>query len=219
MSGSKEKILEASGEVLRKNGLDRITIDEIASTASVSKATIYKYFNGKDHIIMDYVGYVIGKDKEIWVKIIEKESNPESTLRDFGINYILYISNPITVHVFKVVVCFFDRAFGREEFCYSLLPSGVLTALEAKFDTWRSHGEFVFADSGLLARQFLAMLRGSVYPTIMHDPAFTIDRGEAQKMVDQTIGVLLYGVAIEQESNGGKLHPSSQPLKIGRATK
>lgn len=200
MSGSKEKILHASGEVLAKNGLDKVTIDEIARTASVSKATIYKYFNDKDEIISEYVLYIIGNDKEIWINILEQDGVPENILRSFGLTYVMYISKPVTVHVFRVIICLFDRVIEKNNFCYSLLPVGVLAALEAKFDTWRLRGEFAVADSGLLARQFLAMLRGPVYPTIMLDPAFTVDRGEAQKVVDQAIGVLLNGVSINRKS-------------------
>jgi AcrR family transcriptional regulator len=43
-------ILRTALELFKTHGVERISVDEIASTAHVSKATLYKYFSSKDSL-------------------------------------------------------------------------------------------------------------------------------------------------------------------------
>lgn len=47
----KERIIEAANELFYKHGVKRITMDDIAQHLSVSKKTIYGFFNDKDEIV------------------------------------------------------------------------------------------------------------------------------------------------------------------------
>jgi AcrR family transcriptional regulator len=46
-SGTRERILEAAAELIGRDGLARLSIDELANTASVSRASVYRLFPGK----------------------------------------------------------------------------------------------------------------------------------------------------------------------------
>ena len=46
-SGTRERILEAAIELIGRDGLARMSIDELASTAGVSRASVYRLFPGK----------------------------------------------------------------------------------------------------------------------------------------------------------------------------
>ena len=48
---TKERIIEAANELFYRHGVKRITMDDIAQHLSVSKKTIYSFFNDKDEIV------------------------------------------------------------------------------------------------------------------------------------------------------------------------
>ena len=51
----KERILSASMELFSLHGTNRVSMDDIAEKAQVSKVTIYKYFQSKEDLLLDTV--------------------------------------------------------------------------------------------------------------------------------------------------------------------
>ena len=60
-----ECIKEASSSLFKRYGYNKTSVNEIAKRANIAKATIYKYFESKEHIlyaiIMDYLRVSINK--------------------------------------------------------------------------------------------------------------------------------------------------------------
>src|ERR1700748_1500831 len=55
----KESIKRAAQDLFRKFGYHKTSVNEIAKKAKIAKATIYKYFDSKEHVLhtllMDYI--------------------------------------------------------------------------------------------------------------------------------------------------------------------
>lgn len=52
---NKEKIRRAAEELFNKYGVDRVSINDIASKARVSQVTIYNLFGSKDKLVIDWI--------------------------------------------------------------------------------------------------------------------------------------------------------------------
>lgn len=52
---SKEKFLEAVGEILEKDGYNALKVNNIAATAGIDKKMIYNYFGGTDQLLDEYI--------------------------------------------------------------------------------------------------------------------------------------------------------------------
>jgi len=57
-AGSRERILAAAKEVFGRTGFDAATIEEIAETARVGPATVYRLFGDKDGLIAEFLDQV-----------------------------------------------------------------------------------------------------------------------------------------------------------------
>lgn len=77
------KIIVIASDLLKKNGYEETTMEEIAEKVDISKATLYKYFSDKDSILIAYMQKVL-KDKK---EEIEKNVKSEESIYD-KLNYL-----------------------------------------------------------------------------------------------------------------------------------
>ena len=53
--GARERILSASQQLFRDQGINRTGMDQLCAVAEVSKRTLYQHFAGKDELIAEYL--------------------------------------------------------------------------------------------------------------------------------------------------------------------
>ncbi len=53
--GARERILGASAQLFRSQGINRTGMDQLAAVAQVSKRTAYQHFSSKDELIAEYL--------------------------------------------------------------------------------------------------------------------------------------------------------------------
>lgn len=54
----KEKIINKAGDMFLSYGFKSVTMDDIANEMGISKKTIYKYFDNKDHLVDETVSFI-----------------------------------------------------------------------------------------------------------------------------------------------------------------
>jgi AcrR family transcriptional regulator len=59
-----KKVLNAAVHLFSERGIDATSMDAIAETSGVSKATIYKHWQDKDALCLEVMGYLHGLDEE-----------------------------------------------------------------------------------------------------------------------------------------------------------
>src|ERR1700729_1774593 len=59
-----KKVLDAAVQLFSERGIDATSMDAIAETSRVSKATIYKHWPDKDALCLEVMGYLHGLDEE-----------------------------------------------------------------------------------------------------------------------------------------------------------
>src|SRR4051794_17771027 len=53
--GARERILSASQQLFREQGINRTGMDQLCAAAQVSKRTAYQHFSGKDELVAEYL--------------------------------------------------------------------------------------------------------------------------------------------------------------------
>jgi len=53
--GARERILSASQQLFREQGINRTGMDQLCAAAQVSKRTAYQHFTGKDELVAEYL--------------------------------------------------------------------------------------------------------------------------------------------------------------------
>jgi AcrR family transcriptional regulator len=53
--GARERILGASGQLFRDQGINTTGVDQLCTVAGVSKRTLYQHFGGKDELVAEHL--------------------------------------------------------------------------------------------------------------------------------------------------------------------
>jgi AcrR family transcriptional regulator len=73
MSKKEEKILNATIKLFIREGIKRITMDDIAAHANISKVTIYKYFADKDTLFLAVGKQIFSQHTDVLRNIVASE--------------------------------------------------------------------------------------------------------------------------------------------------
>lgn len=80
-----EQIIEAARELFTSYGYKRVSMDEIAKKANVTKKTVYSYFKSKEELLK----YFINEEIKTMKKIVEKTEKQEVTYSE-KIHNVIY---------------------------------------------------------------------------------------------------------------------------------
>ncbi len=77
---SKQKFLDAVGELLMTQGFSALKINEIASVAGLDKKLIYRYFGGRDELVDAYIS-----SRDFWSNVKRTDAPP--VIEDGGLEF------------------------------------------------------------------------------------------------------------------------------------
>jgi AcrR family transcriptional regulator len=88
----KYQVLEATFHLMNTNdGIENLTMDEIAKNSNVGKTSIFKYFGSKENLIHEVYKYFINKIRETAKEIMAENRPFEETLIAMSQNKINYL--------------------------------------------------------------------------------------------------------------------------------
>ncbi|MEP1097560.1 MAG: TetR/AcrR family transcriptional regulator [Cyclobacteriaceae bacterium] len=91
---TKEKILHDAEELFVQFGVRSVTMDDVAREASMSKKTLYQYFDNKDKLVSEVALHHLDKETEEFLEI-------EATAQD-AIHELFLVTLCLRKHVFKM---------------------------------------------------------------------------------------------------------------------
>jgi AcrR family transcriptional regulator len=87
----RDTVYEAAIEVLLEHGIAALTMERLAKTAGVSRATLYNYFRDRDDVLV-YIGdRIVGPLMEAVVGIADGDLDPQDKLAKIGEAVLRYV--------------------------------------------------------------------------------------------------------------------------------
>lgn len=91
---AKEKILNSAQELFIQYGIRSVTMDDVARAASMSKKTLYQYFDNKDGLVLEVAVDHFKNEREELKEIHEVSKD--------AIHEVLLVSQCLKKHVFRM---------------------------------------------------------------------------------------------------------------------
>ena len=159
----RQVIIRAAAEVFARHGYLGATTDEVAARASVSKQTVYKQFQDKEHlfaaVIIEMTAEVVGRLADSAASTLDDAQDVRKALRNLADGWLHGMLQPDVLRLRRLVIAeadrfpevgraWFDRGFDR-----ALVILG--TSLQRLADRGLLHG---LGDPTLAADQFAGLV-------------------------------------------------------------
>jgi TetR/AcrR family transcriptional regulator, mexJK operon transcriptional repressor len=103
--GSKPaQILAAAKELFTSQGFGATSMDAIARTANVSKATLYAHFSGKEELFAAIVSHACRAQSRLLSAPDADDLELAEALSEIGRNFLSLILSPQAIAIFRVVI-------------------------------------------------------------------------------------------------------------------
>ncbi len=90
---SRDRIFDCAQDLFHRKGIRGVGVEAIAEAAGTSKMALYRHFNSKDELILEYLNYKGRKSDEIWAEIeAQNPGDPSGQLYGFMDKAAIFIA-------------------------------------------------------------------------------------------------------------------------------
>lgn len=188
----RRQILEGGGRVFSTLGFDAASMSDVAREAGVSKATLYVYFQDKEHLFTAVCAERRDRNISEMIAMLDADKPLEEMLLAFGSEILRKISQPFVVAAHRIVIGVAERMpeIGNEFF--EAGPLRIADAFAAFIEKHNARGNLKIEDSFLAAVQFLELSQAMIFRprlyAVTKEPA---TEDEVHKVVGSAVRVFL----------------------------
>ena len=186
-----ESILAAAKRAFLAAGFGAVSMDTIAREASVSKATVYAHFAGKEELF----GAVIERECErYFARFSEGELDPRdvrASLTVLGRRFLELLLSPDGIALYRIIVGEVTRFPRLGEVFWRAGPERQRLQIEAFLKSAIASGNLVLTDTRLAAEQFVSLVRGDIQPRHLLRLEADADRRGIDAAVEGAVATVL----------------------------
>jgi len=185
------QVLEGARTVFLRDGFEGASVDDIAKSASVSKATLYNYFPDKRILFIEVAKAECCRQEEATDKMIGMSAPPAEALRLAAERMMRLFLSPFGRNVFKVCVAESDRFPGLGKEFWESGPARVRSKMIAYFRQAIERGELAIEDTDLAADQFAELCKADLFPKLMFGIQDQFSDAEIARVADGAVATFM----------------------------
>lgn len=186
-----EQVLEGARTVFLRDGFEGASVDDIARSAGVSKATLYSYFPDKRILFMEVAKAECLRQEKRTDELVEMQSDPKAALREAAEAMIRLFVSPFGKHVFKVCVAEADRFPELGRGFWESGPARVRSRMIDFFNDAIARGQLDIEDCGLAADQFAELCKADLFPKMVFGIQSTFSDAEIARVADGAVATFM----------------------------
>lgn len=192
-----DQVLEGARQVFMTDGFEGASVDDIARTAGVSKATLYSYFPDKRLLFMEVATTECQRQADTAVATIDMTKGPASVLREAARHLLTFFLSDFGQQMFRICVAESDRFPDLGRKFYDSGPCVVQSTLTGYFEKAILRGDLVIDDLPLAAHQFAELCKADLFPKVIFGVKSTFAQSEIDRVIDGAVSTFLarYGAA------------------------
>ncbi len=162
-----DQVLEGARTVFLSDGFEGASVDDIARTAGVSKATLYSYFPDKKLLFLEVARLECSRMAEDHEHVFNPDRDIRHVLQDMGTEMMTLITSDFGLNVFRICVAESDRfpELGRQFFENG--PMKVRAVVIEYLETKIEDGTLKIEDCASAADQFAEMCKADIFPSVV----------------------------------------------------
>lgn len=159
-----DDVVSGARRVFLSRGFEVASVDEIARTAGVSKATLYSYFPDKAHLFTEVARLECARMADETLAAVDPDDGPRVVLTMAAERLVRFLLSPFGLSIFRVCVSEAHRfpALARE--FYESGPKLGRARMGVYLRLAVERGELRIEDFDLAADQFSELCRAGLWP-------------------------------------------------------
>ncbi len=174
-----------------QHGYERASVDDIARTAGVSKATLYRYFPEKRLLFMEVAKHGCAVQADVVQDFSSCLSDPRAALRAAGTHILSVMLSDFGIRMFRISVAEAERFPDLGRWFYESGPMTIRKQLTHYLAAGVERGHFQIADLNLAADQFAELCRADLCLRLLFNISSEITDAERTRVIDDAIEIFL----------------------------
>jgi len=169
---NRKDILESAVELLLEEGINKFTMDKVASGAGIAKGTVYLYYKNKKMLLDSVVEYYFKPVEQEYKKISESDSDPLLKLEQSARVTLEYVDKNMKLfnEVRNVIFTTSEQYIGDENSWYwitvnqfaAILDDGAKTGQLRKIKSKKIAALFLDSINSLMAHRILSQVEETI---------------------------------------------------------
>ena len=162
-----DQVLDGARTVFMKDGFEGASVDDIAKTASVSKATLYSYFPDKRLLFAEVAKTECTRQADNALEVVADDASPAEVLYAAGTKMIAFFTSEFGLSIYRICTAESGRFPDLGQRFYKSGPLLVRERLVDYFDKAVAKGQLDITDFDLAADQFAELCKASFFPKLL----------------------------------------------------
>lgn len=188
----RRKIMEGADKAFSTLGFDAASMNEVAREAGVSKATLYVYFQDKEHLFSALCA--VKRDRHIadLIALLDTSRPLEAVLTEFGNEAARRISTPQVIAAQRIVISVAERMPDIGQEFYAAGPKRLTEALGHFLEHHVKAGRLNADNTRMAAAQFLELTQTTILrPRLFGAVSGVASEGDISRVVGAAVRVFL----------------------------
>lgn len=193
-----EQVLDGARRIFMSDGFEGASVDKIAKSAGVSKATLYSYFPDKKSLFTEVARTECSRQADAAISAIDMTAPIKQVLSAAGNHMIRFFISDFGQRTFRTCVGETDRFPELGHAFYKSGPMVVRETLVRYFEHAITAGELQVDDKDLAASQFAELCKADVFLKIVFGIQKEFTKAETDRIIDGAVDMFLarYGAKV-----------------------
>lgn len=186
-----EQVLAGARDVFMADGFEGASVDMIARTAGVSKATMYKYFPDKRMLFSEVAQVECQRQASSALARIDRSAPPREVLGEVGRTFLGFITSKLGEQIFRICVAEADRFPDLGQRFYESGPAVMRTEMAAYFVEACARGELLIDDYEFAADQFGELCKADLWTRLIFGVIKDVTEQDIDRVIDNAVETFL----------------------------
>ena len=193
-TGKRAAILDAAKRLFVSQGFERVSMDQIATEAGVSKLTVYSHFGDKEGLFHAAVRATSDALVPDTLFTADSEAPLRQQLLDIGHAFFTLVSSEAALAAQRMILSP-DTDESIRQLFWQAGPARITDALVSFLAPRVARGELAIEDLELAASQFFCLVKGELHHSLMCGMGGQCDAAQADRHVTSAVDFFIRGYA------------------------
>jgi AcrR family transcriptional regulator len=193
----RDAILDIAAKTFIEMGYERASMAEISARVGGSKATLYGYFESKEHLFVE-AAKAVGRIhvEAAFAELDHDATDVPAALQRFGEKMMGFLCQPEAVATLRMVIAESGHSDIGQRF-HECGPGRGFGALVAYLQAAMKSGRLRAADANVAARHLIALLEAEIMPLRLMGLPVSTSRAHIRQVIERALAVFLAAYGAE----------------------